>query len=97
MLAAAGSSISRQSAVVVDEEASVSDGAAWAGIIVGLLSIPVVAWSEYTLFSTGCGLPPGPSGLLGATEGVSYLVVAALALWSLSSKASTAKGLPPGI
>ena len=36
----------------------------------------------------GCGLPPGPSGLLGAAEGVSYLVVTAIACWSVYSKVS---------
>ncbi len=48
-------------------------------MIVGL-----VAWSLYTKVKTGSGLPAGPSGLLGAAEGFSYLslvigiVVAAL-------------------
>jgi hypothetical protein len=32
-------------------------------------------FSEYTLKTTGEGLPPGPGGLYGALEGVSYLVV----------------------
>ncbi len=36
--------------------------------------------------STGCGLPPGPNGLLGAAEGVSYLVVTAIACWSVYNK-----------
>lgn len=48
------------------------------------------------LLSTGCGLPPGPYGLFGAAEGISYLVVAALVLASLYSKFSTGKGLPDG-
>ena len=34
----------------------------------------------------GCGLPPGPNGLLGAAEGVSYLVVTAIASWSVYNK-----------
>lgn len=33
--------------------------------------------------AAGCGLPPGPSGSLGALEGISYLAVAGAALWSL--------------
>jgi hypothetical protein len=37
----------------------------------------VVAWSLYTKVSTGSGLPAGPSGLLGAVEGFSYLTVLA--------------------
>ncbi len=40
----------------------------------------------------GCGLPPGPSGLLGAAEGVSYLVVGGVVLWSLATKLSTGRG-----
>ncbi|PRW58979.1 T3A5_60 isoform B [Chlorella sorokiniana] len=63
---------------------------------VGLAALPVVAWSEWVLKSTGCGLPPGPSGLLGAAEGVSYLVVGGVVLWSLASKLSTGRGLPAG-
>ena len=44
----------------------------------------------------GCGLPPGPSGLLGAAEGVSYLSVVGIAAWGLASKISSGKGLPAG-
>mmetsp|Transcript_19067 Transcript_19067/g.48939 ORF Transcript_19067/g.48939 Transcript_19067/m.48939 type:complete len:654 (-) Transcript_19067:108-2069(-) len=78
------------------EAAAVSAGAAWAAILGGGLAVPVVAWSEWTLFSSGCGLPPGPSGLLGAAEGVAYLTVTGIALWSVATKASTGKGLPAG-
>jgi len=38
-----------------------------------------VWWSLYAVFTTGAGLPAGPFGLLGAIEGVSYLVVVGLA------------------
>mmetsp|Transcript_18683 Transcript_18683/g.35047 ORF Transcript_18683/g.35047 Transcript_18683/m.35047 type:complete len:169 (-) Transcript_18683:94-600(-) len=38
----------------------------------------IMAWSEWTLKSTGCGLPAGPFGLLGAAEGLSYLAVLGL-------------------
>ncbi|KAL6896748.1 hypothetical protein ACP4OV_007320 [Aristida adscensionis] len=62
----------------------------------GLSSSTVVAWSLYTLKTTGCGLPPGPGGALGAAEGVSYLAVAALVGWSLTTKARTGSGLPAG-
>lgn len=41
----------------------------------------------------GCGLPPGPGGSLGAAEGVSYVAVAVVALWSLISRIS-ARGKP---
>lgn len=62
----------------------------------GLASCATVAWSLYTLKTTGCGLPPGPGGSLGAAEGVSYLAVAALVGWSLTTKARTGSGLPSG-
>jgi len=38
-----------------------------------LLVLGVIGWSIATKASTGSGLPAGPSGLLGAVEGVSYL------------------------
>ncbi|EKX41882.1 hypothetical protein GUITHDRAFT_159869 [Guillardia theta CCMP2712] len=53
-------------------------------------------WSEYTLKTTGCGLPAGPGGALGALEGVSYLWVVGLVAYSLYTKVKTGKGLPPG-
>ncbi|QCD91015.1 uncharacterized protein LOC114174088 [Vigna unguiculata] len=62
----------------------------------GLVSTPVIAWSLYTLKTTGCGLPPGPSGSIGALEGVSYLVVVGIVGWSLYTKAKTGSGLPNG-
>jgi hypothetical protein len=55
-----------------------------------------VLFSEYTLAQTGCGLPPGPSGLYGAAEGVSYLVLVGFAAASIQRKVSTGKGLPAG-
>ena len=39
---------------------------------------PTVLYSEYVLKTTGCGLPAGPGGALGALEGISYLVVAGI-------------------
>lgn len=38
-----------------------------------LVVVGVVAYSLYTKVNTGKGLPAGPSGLLGAVEGLSYL------------------------
>lgn len=43
-------------------------------------------WSEYTLKTTGCGLPAGPGGLLGALEGISYLFVVGLVGFSVYTK-----------
>lgn len=53
------------------------------------LSAPIVLWSEATLRATGCGLEPGPGGLLGAIEGVSYLVVFLVALAGVGRLASS--------
>lgn len=71
----------------------VLDKAAIAG---GLISTPVIAWSLYTLKTTGCGLPPGPGGSIGALEGVSYLAVVGIVVWSAYTKAKTGSGLPNG-
>uniref|UniRef100_A0A7N0T8I8 Uncharacterized protein n=1 Tax=Kalanchoe fedtschenkoi TaxID=63787 RepID=A0A7N0T8I8_KALFE len=62
----------------------------------GLISTPVIAWSLYTLKTTGCGLPPGPAGSIGALEGVSYLAVVGIVGWSIYTKAKTGSGLPNG-
>ncbi|KAH0685416.1 hypothetical protein KY290_016687 [Solanum tuberosum] len=62
----------------------------------GLISTPVIGWSLYTLKTTGCGLPPGPAGSIGAIEGVSYLVVVGIVGWSLYTKSKTGSGLPNG-
>ena len=45
---------------------------------------------------TGCGLPAGPGGLVGAIEGVSYLGVAGLLGASAYKKTTTGSGLPAG-
>ncbi|KAJ1687320.1 hypothetical protein LUZ63_018710 [Rhynchospora breviuscula] len=62
----------------------------------GLVASPVIAYSLYTLKTTGCGLPPGPGGSLGALEGVSYLIVAGIVVWSIVTKVRTGSGLPAG-
>ncbi len=49
----------------------------------GLIAQPVVWVSLCFVATTGAGLPPGPFGLVGAAEGVSYLVVLALVARSL--------------
>ena len=38
-----------------------------------LVVLAIIGWSIKTKVDTGSGLPAGPSGLLGAVEGVSYL------------------------
>ncbi|EXB59111.1 hypothetical protein L484_014606 [Morus notabilis] len=76
-----------------DSSGGIAEKAAIAG---GLVSTVVIGWSLYTLKTTGCGLPPGPSGSIGALEGVSYLVVVGIVAWSLYTKAKTGSGLPNG-
>lgn len=39
--------------------------------VLGLASQPIMWWSLFTLKTTGCGLPAGPFGLIGAAEGIS--------------------------
>lgn len=76
-----------------ESDTGVIEKAAIAG---GLFANPVIGWSLYTLKTTGCGLPPGPGGSIGALEGVSYLVVVGIVGWSLYTKAKTGSGLPNG-
>ncbi|KAI8029847.1 hypothetical protein LOK49_LG01G03456 [Camellia lanceoleosa] len=80
------------------KESSESDSttAEKAAIVGGLVSTSVIGWSLYTLKTTGCGLPPGPGGSIGALEGVSYLVVVGIVAWSLYTKSKTGSGLPNG-
>jgi len=56
----------------------------------------VTLYSEYTLKTTGCGLPAGPGGLVGASEGLSYLGVVGISGYSLYTKIKTGSGLPAG-
>ncbi|KAI3895625.1 hypothetical protein MKW98_025416 [Papaver atlanticum] len=83
--------------VAMAEESSAGNGVAEkVAIAGGLISNPVIGWSLYTLKTTGCGLPPGPGGSIGALEGVSYLVIAGIVGWSLYTKSKTGSGLPNG-
>ena len=47
------------------------------GGILGSIASIIVLYSEFVLKTTGCGLPAGPFGVVGAVEGVSYLGVVA--------------------
>ena len=67
-----------------------------AASVLGLASQPIMWWSLYTLKTTGCGLPAGPFGLIGAAEGISYLVVIGFVAASLLSKVTSGSGLPTG-
>ncbi|XP_071915400.1 uncharacterized protein [Coffea arabica] len=92
-----GSSLPLKVQAMAEEQTESGNGiidkAAIAG---GLISTPVIAWSLYTLKTTGCGLPPGPGGSIGALEGVSYIAVVGIVVWSAYTKAKTGSGLPNG-
>jgi hypothetical protein len=53
-------------------------------------------YSEFTLKTTGCGIPAGPFGLFGLVEGISYLIVTGMAVYSVVTKVQTGRGLPAG-
>lgn len=82
-----------------DDAGDAGEEVGTAGLAAAALGLPlnaVVLWSEYTLATTGAGLPPGPGGALGAAEGIGYLVVLGTVAWSLKTKLSTGSGLPAG-
>ena len=56
---------------------------------IGIVMSIVMLYSEYVLKMTGCGLPAGPFGLVGAVEGLSYLGVIGLVSFSIYTKVTT--------
>lgn len=62
----------------------------------GTIANLICDYSIYVLKTTSCGLPPGPFGLEGAAEGISYLGVVGILIWSLVTKVQTGRGLPVG-
>jgi hypothetical protein len=64
--------------------------------VTGTIAALVTLYSESVLKTTGCGLPAGPFGLVGAVEGVSYLGIVGVAAYSLYTKIKTGSGLPAG-
>ena len=62
----------------------------------GTVANLICGYSLYVLKTTGCGLPPGPFGLEGAFEGISYLEVIGIVAWSLLTKIKTGGGLNEG-
>jgi len=63
---------------------------------VGSVMALTVFFSEFTLFSTGCGLPAGPFGLIGLAEGLSYFGMVGISGYSVFVKFRTGNGLPAG-
>ena len=57
--------------------------------VAGTAASTIMLYSESVLFRTGCGLPAGPLGLVGAAEGISYLGVVALVGYSVFTKIRT--------
>lgn len=49
----------------------------------GILAQPIVGISLFSVATTGGGLPAGPLGLVGAVEGLSYLLVVLVALQAI--------------
>lgn len=76
--------------------AAESEGELAAYGALGSAASVVVFVSEFTLKTTGCGLPAGPFGLVGAVEGVSYLAIVGIIGASLTKKVRTGTGLPAG-
>jgi len=64
--------------------------------IAGTFAALVTLYSEFTLKTTGCGLPAGPFGVVSLVEGLSYLGVGGIGVFSIVTKAKTGSGLPAG-
>lgn len=58
---------------------------------IGTVAALITFYSEYTLKTTGCGLPAGPLGLVGLAEGLSYLGVTGIGAFSLYTKVKTVR------
>ena len=61
--------------------------------VAGLVASLIMLYSENVLKGTGCGLPAGPFGLVGAAEGISYLVVTGLGVSLFFSNGENGSGL----
>jgi len=79
-----------------DPSISLSDSESALLGVAGIVASGIMIFSESVLFRTGCGLPAGPLGLVGAAEGVSYLGAAGLVGFSIYTKVRTGTGLPAG-
>jgi hypothetical protein len=78
-----------------DGEPSIGLGRSDQGVLgaIGTVAALITLLSEYTLKTTGCGLPAGPLGLVGLTEGLSYLSVIGIGSFSLYTKVKTVSSL----
>jgi F0F1-type ATP synthase membrane subunit b/b' len=87
---------SKDNGKVLDENSAAGSVGAIAVSVAVLPYIPVSIYSSWLVATTGSGVDPGPNGLFGAAEGIATLVVALVALWSLTSFVTRARGLPNG-
>lgn len=60
---------------------------------IGIIASFVMIYSELVLKSTGCGLPAGPFGIVGAVEGISYLIVLLLGAYSFFNSVADGSGI----
>jgi hypothetical protein len=81
-----------------DGEPSIGLGQSDQGVLgaIGAVAALIVLFSEYTLKTTGCGLPAGPLGLVGLVEGLSYLSVVGIGSFSLCIKVKTVSSYKTG-
>jgi hypothetical protein len=87
----------RMSGSADDDLSNAKDNSLYQTIgIVGVASNIVCDYSLYVLKTTGSGLPAGPYGLEGGLEGISYLAVVGIFIWSIATKVKTGSGLPAG-
>ena len=80
----------------VDSVSDLTGSTAWFLGVGGTIASLITFYSEFTLKTTGCGIPAGPFGLFGLLEGLSYLGVTGIAAFSIVTKVKTGKGLPAG-
>ena len=66
------------------------------GDVVSVSASSVVLYSEWTLSQTGCGLPAGPYGIVGGIEGISYLLVVAVAAQTILFSSNKNKEISVG-
>eukprot|EP01026_Neomeris_dumetosa_P071100 TRINITY_DN7152_c0_g1_i8.p2 TRINITY_DN7152_c0_g1~~TRINITY_DN7152_c0_g1_i8.p2 ORF type:complete len:152 (-),score=20.36 TRINITY_DN7152_c0_g1_i8:220-675(-) len=87
--------VSRRSLVVLSSQEESGNLSTIIGAT-GVVANPLLWWSLFSLKTTGEGLPPGPGGLLGAAEGLSYLLIVGIVGWSAVTKVQSGSGLPSG-
>lgn len=72
---------SRRSLSIRAEASNELSTAQTAALVSGAIFNPIILFSEWTLFSTGKGLDPGPAGIYGALEGIGECCLANCAVF----------------